>query len=300
MNPIQAVGLDAGAQLGALWRAAQQGLNEGMNSARSADSAAPPAEAGPVQGEAQAQPVRLSSLLADAAQLGLARPPLRQEQEQEQERPARDQDQDQESADPARPANAAPAGPAEPQDWRALLAARWRRAESPPAAQALQLAREQWAQGRRVLLACPAGPLPPDGEPETLGWAALLLGHTQAAGSLRLDGPRWPLRLQWRQRPAPQHWLCARAIKEAQAAGLAWQLRPCPEPGETRARVALQLGPLFESERRWQALGLRLEAARPFREALGAQWSVWILASLEAWMSERNPTDMNRAAQHAD
>ncbi|MCZ8075520.1 MAG: hypothetical protein O9341_15480, partial [Paucibacter sp.] len=241
------------------------------------------------QAVAPSQPLRLSSLLADPTQLARTRPtPVQAELEEEPEHRAAD-----EEGSPARP------GAAEPGDWRPLLLRRWQQSSLPEALLILQRAREQWALGRRVLLACPAGPLPTAGEmPATqAGWAALLHGQAGPAG-LSLGGPRWRVQMQWRHAAAagrtdagPASCLMAHAVKEAPSPGLAWQLRPSPEPGQARARIALQLGPVCEAGQRWQDLGLRLDAARAFRSALGPQWSVWLLASPEPWMC--SSTDWN-------
>lgn len=283
MSVVNAIGaaapLDAAA-LRSLWQEAQHGIEQAAE-ARQAPTPEPAALA-------QAEPVRLATLQAEAAQFAF-HAPARDRQ------PPREDAAVDEAAEPPRRA----AEPVEPeQDWRAVLARRWTQAPHPDARRALELARAQWASGRRVLLACAAGPQPgtASGEPAfaELGWGALLLGR-DAGGQLRLEGRRWPLRLQWRQRPASDAWFCARAVKEAQP-GLAWQLSPCPDDGAARAAVALQLGPLLDGERRWQHLGLRLESARPFREALGAQWSVWLLATLGAWMDGDQQGDLDDLA----
>lgn len=286
MSIVNAIGpvapLDAAA-LRSLWQEAQQGIEQAAEAQQ--QPAPQPATAAAMA--AQAEPVRLATLQSEAAQFAFHAPPRERRQPADAEVDAAP-----ESEEPPRRA----AEPVEPeQDWRAVLARRWTQATDPAARRALELARAQWAAGRRVLLACAAGRQPDaaTGDPvfAELGWGALLLGR-DAGGQLRLEGRRWPLRLQWRQRPATEAWFCARAVKEAQP-GLAWQLSPCPEDGAARAAVALQLGPLLDGERRWQHLGLRLESARPFREALGAQWSVWLLATLGAWMDGEQQGDLD-------
>jgi hypothetical protein len=69
-----------------------------------------------------------------------------------------------------------------------------------------------------------------------------------------------------------------------QAAGLAWQMTPVLEPGATRADVALLIGPALEVERRWERLGIRLPHGAGFRAALGAQWSLTLIATRGCWM----------------
>ncbi|WIV98239.1 chromosomal replication initiator protein DnaA [Kinneretia aquatilis] len=295
--------LDQSLRMSALWRSAQESLGASSpttstvggadgKSAEPAEQAQLPPEAAAAQAVAPSQPLRLSSLLADPTQLARTRPtPVQAEPEEEPEHRA--------AKEHRSPAHPGAAEEAEPADWRPLLLRRWQQSSLPEARLILQRAREQWALGRRVLLACPARPLPTAGEmPATqAGWAALLQGQAGPAG-LSLSGPRWRVQMQWRHAAAagrpdagPATCLMAHAVKEAPSPGLAWQLRPSPEPGQARARIALQLGPLCEAGQRWQDLGLRLDAARAFRSALGPQWSVWLLASPEPWMC--GSTDWN-------
>ncbi|WP_271007482.1 hypothetical protein [Paucibacter sp. B51] len=298
--------LDQNLRMSALWRSAQEGLGASSpitstvggadgKSAEPAEQAQLPPEAAAAQAVAPSQPLRLSSLLADPTQLARTRPTpvqaeLEEEEEEQEHRAAK------EHRSPARPGAAEEA---EPADWRPLLLRRWQQSSLPEARLILQRAREQWALGRRVLLACPAESLSTQGSElgALAGWAALLHGQTGPAG-FSLSGPRWRVQMQWRHAAAagrpdagPATCLIAHAVKEAPSPGLAWQLRPSPEPGQARARIALQLGPLCEAGQRWQDLGLRLDAARAFRSALGPQWSVWLLASPEPWMC--GSTDWN-------
>ncbi len=284
------------------------GLSSAFDNAQPAIGQPPaPTEVAPLP---QAQPVRLASLHLDASRFdaGLQERLRRSRSDEPEDEPREDakdapsHDRDH-AAEPERGYRAKAAPRAASQDWRVSLARRWEASSSPAAQQALRLARQQWAMGRRVLLACAAGTVADDAD-TTLGWGALLLGHSiappgrvhpthetlgpNAASTLRLDGARWPLRLQWRRAPPPWQWFHARAIKAAEP-GRAWQLHPDPEAGEQRASVALQLGPLFNAEQRWQQLGLRLEAAQAFRDALSTQWSVWLLASLGRWMDDEPP-----------
>lgn len=295
--------LDQSLRMSALWRSAQESLGASSpitstvggadgKSAEPAEQAQLPPEAAAAQAVAPSQPLRLSSLLADPTQLARTRPtPVQAELEEEPEHRAA-----KEHRSPARPGAAEEA---EPADWRPLLLRRWQQSSLPEARLILQRAREQWALGRRVLLACPAESLATQGSElgALAGWAALLHGQAGPTG-LSLGGPRWRVQMQWRHAAAagrtdagPATCLMAHAVKEAPSPGLAWQLRPSPEPGQARARIALQLGPLCEAGQRWQDLGLRLDAARAFRSALGPQWSVWLLASPEPWMC--SSTDWN-------
>lgn len=280
--------LDLGLRMQALWRSAQEGLGasspgssavggaDGKN-AEPAEQAQLPPEAAAAQAVAPSQPLRLSSLLADPSQLARSRP-------EPHARPAHSEPEPEAADDDAHPRNPSQdTDAAAAQDWRPLLLRRWQQSPLPEAQRLLQRAREQWALGRRVLLACPALPLEMPAPPgaSVAGWAALLHGQAGPAG-LSLSGPRWRVRMDWR---SPGHaCLMAHAVKQAGPPGLPWQLRPSPEPGQARARIALQLGPLCEAEAASQDLGLRLDAARAFRSALGAQWSVWLLASRAAWM----------------
>lgn len=300
MSGVEAVGglnpLDQALRMNALWRSVQEGpithtvSGADGKGAEPAEQAQLPPEAAAAQAVAPSQPLRLSSLLADPTQLARTRPaPAQAQIEDEPEQRAAEEE-----------SSTAQPGEAEPADWRVLLLRRWQQSPLPEARLILQRAREQWALGRRVLLACPAGPLPAAGEVPTTpqaGWAALLHGQAGPAG-LSLSGPRWRVQMQWRPAAAAGHaasgpasCLMAHAVKEAPSPGLAWQLRPSPEPGQARARIALQLGPLCEAEQRWQDLGLRLDAARAFRSALGPQWSLWLLASPAPWMC--GSTDWN-------
>lgn len=270
----------------ALWRQAQAQMDQltppgappGPQSADAGHDDVAPAQLVPqTPGVPQAQPAtphRLSSLQLDSTHLARSLRPG------EEPRPStRDDDDPLTRSDDGSSAQAAAI---DPEHWLASLARRWSRSDSPAAREALQLAQSQWSQGRRVLLACSATGAPSD---TSDGWAALLVGRIARSGGavgLTLDGPRWPVRLAWRDGVSTEHWCSARAVK--QAAGLAWQMAPVVDAGATRAEVALILGPAMETERRWHRIGIRMPHGAGFRAALGTQWSLTLIATRGGWI----------------
>lgn len=284
----------------ALWRQAQaqfdalsgpqapQGQPTSQDAHRDEAATAQPVMATPSAGPAlPATPHRLSSLQADPSHL--AHTWRQQDERRGQRQDPADADSDDAAAHRDEQANSA-WGALESEHWLASLARRWSRSESPDARRALQLARTQWAQGRRVLLACASSPFDASGaaaRPAAMaagdcdGWAVLLMGQSGASG-LSLDGPRWPVRLSWREPLPADRWCCARSIKEA--SGLTWQMKPVPEGGAERADTALVIGPALETQRRWERLGVVMPQGTGFRGALGTQWSLWLLATRGCWM----------------
>lgn len=281
----------------ALWRQAQAQMDQLAAPASTPTASSPDArhddaalaQAVPqTPNTAQAQPAtphRLSSLQLDPTHLARSLRP--------NEEPSRSASRDSDDADHSTIDRDAPSSSAsaalDPEHWLPALARRWSRSESAAARQALQLAQAQWSQGRRVLLACSAtgntATTGPTTANESDGWAALLMGRAARAGGamgLTLDGPRWPIRLSWRDGLPAEHWSSTRAVK--QAAGLAWQMTPVLEAGVTRADVALLIGPALEVERRWERLGIRLPHGAGFRATLGAQWSLTLIATRGCWM----------------
>lgn len=303
----------------ALWRQAQaqmaQQATQVAPPAEVREDAAQPAATQSTQVQQPATPMRLSELRLDATHLAMSLPPRPEEAAGRaarwSDRDGRDgrrhgpfDDQDDDALDDgarrrgeaaqaahadrdANAANAADAADLPAEHWLSSVARRWTRAESLGALRGLQLARTQWACGRRVLLVCGTRLEldTPGSVTEAPGWAALLLGHA-GPGGLTLEGMRWPVRLMWSaEPPAASRWFCSRMVKEA-APGQSWQMTPSPEPGETRAATALQIGPVLAAERRWDDLGVRLDGGNAFRAALGPQWSLWLMATRGCWMDD--------------
>lgn len=277
-SPLSVAAVGAAEALGggamALWRQAQAQTAQPTSPLTPAsevrEEAAQPAAPAQTPAQQPATPMRLSELRLDAMHLAHTLPPLHEAPH----RPARWR--------PGEESAPAPEEAAEPppEHWLVSLARRWTQAEHPAAQQALQLARAQWATGRRVLLVC-GMPGSDFAVSEAPGWAALLHGGP-GPGGLLLDGPRWPVRLMWRAAaPAASQWFRTRLVKES-APGQSWQMKPFPAPGE----AALQIGPALEAQRPWTDLGVRLEGGSAFRAALGTQWSLWLMATRGCWMNE--------------
>jgi len=282
----------------ALWRQAQAQM------AQQAAQIAPPSEAReeaaqpalPASAVSQqpATPMRLSELRLDATHLAMTLPPRPDASADAEGRwHFRDGGRHRASEDDFMPPDDRSSCwghemvDSPPEHWLAALARRWARAESLAALRGLQLARTQWACGRRVLLVCGTrqASAAPGTVTEVPAWAALLMGRA-GAGGLALDGMRWPVRLMWTaEPPAASRWFCSRMVKEA-APGQSWQLIPSLEPGETRAATTLQIGPGLAVERRWSELGVRLDGGNAFRAALGPQWSLWLMATRGCWMDD--------------
>jgi hypothetical protein len=137
-------------------------------------------------------------------------------------------------------------------------------AKIPP--HALLVAAEQWRRGRCVVLACPRG-----ADPAGPAWAFVLWPRRQAArradGSappLALYGLRIEARLQWSTLPSGVRW-CQVIAASADASG--------------RVPCEVQLGPVLARPLRCCDVCVRINAARRFWTALGAQWSMHVIVS---------------------
>lgn len=315
-SPLSVPAIEAmGAGSLGLWRQAQEQMAAPLAPAHAAaetrEDPVPVATPAPVAPELAATPMRLSELRLGALPSGLAWPPPKGPAEREAAHRQQEPDPDggHEPAGDARQTDRREAldadtdhgtssGPrprAAEADWLQRLARRWARSPGADARAALETAFAQWTAGRQVLVLCgmaePAREgesAAPDADPANAGapaWAALVTGRRGPQG-LVLAGARWPARMYWvGEPPAASAWLQARAVKAAES-GQGWQLRPSPGPGETRASVAVQIGPVLEGERRWERLGVRLDRGAAFRSALGHQWSLWLLASRGCWMDD--------------
>jgi hypothetical protein len=281
----------------ALWRQAQaqmaQQVAQAAPPSEAREEAAQPALPASSATQQPATPMRLSELRLDATHLAMTLPPRPDASADSARRTFRDGRRQRALDDDFMPPDDRSSSwghemvDSPPEHWLAALARRWTRAESLAALRGLQLARTQWACGRRVLLVCGTrqASAAPGTVTEAPAWASLLMGRA-GPGGLVLDGTRWPVRLMWvAEPPAASRWFCSRMVKEA-APGQSWQMTPCPEPGETRAAAALQIGPGLAAERRWSDLGVRLDGGNGFRAALGSQWSLWLMATRGCWMDD--------------
>ena len=176
------------------------------------------------------------------------------------------------------------------QTWcAALIEALKHQAHQSAAQPALQMAARQWLQGRCVVLACPQAASTP-----AIGWV-FVLWRTAAGSGLALQGRRFTARLRWAQLPVPGAWWAVRTVKDHQAARgrqlctLADVHVPNRAPGPRAAGAMsceLQLGPVRPLVARWQDLCIQIDAAHGFWLALGAQWTVPVLATTEALLPE--------------
>lgn len=180
-------------------------------------------------------------------------------------------------------------GGAGPQAWcPALIQALMQQAHQAAAQPALQVAARQWLQGRCVVLACPQAAATP-----AIGWV-FVLWRSAGGHGLALQGRRFAARLRWGQLPVPASWWAVRTVKDHQAARgrQLCTLADLHVPGRTsgppgpRATGAMscevQLGPVRPPVARWQDLCIQIDAAHGFWLALGAQWTVPVLATTEA------------------
>lgn len=137
---------------------------------------------------------------------------------------------------------------------------------SPAPPPALTAAAHQWLRGRSVVLVCPKAR-----DPES-AWAFVLWPRRGDAEGLMLRGTRVQARLQW-SGATREPWILARAMKEHHPRrGRQLVVR------EGIGRCDVQLGPVIAQPPRRCDLHIRIDAVRPFWAALGAQWSVTLLA----------------------
>jgi len=107
-----------------------------------------------------------------------------------------------------------------------------------------------------------------------------------------LQGASFPARLRWARMPAAHDWWHVRTVKHhgAQGGRQLDTVAPVAAPaGMTDARAdhadgvstEIQLGPVRRLVPRWRDVGVRVDAARRFWEALGPQWSVHLFVTAE-------------------
>lgn len=179
------------------------------------------------------------------------------------------------------------------QAWcEALIEALVRQARHSGAQPALHVAARHWLQGRCVVLACPQTAATP-----TIGWVFVLWRAASGSG-LALQGRRFAARLRWAQLPAPGAWWAVRTVKDHQAARgrqlctLADVHVPFGPVGASGPRAAgtmaceVQLGPVRPPVARWRDLCIQIDAAHGFWLALGAQWTVPVLATTEVLLPD--------------
>lgn len=173
------------------------------------------------------------------------------------------------------------------QAWcKTLIQALMQQAHQSAAQPALQVAAHQWLQGRCVVLACPQAAATP-----AVGWV-FVLWRTAHGSGLALQGRRFAARLRWAQVPTHGAWWAVRTVKDHQAARgrQLCTLADVHVPAGPRAVGAMscevQLGPVRPQVARWQDLCIQIDAAHGFWLALGAQWTVPVLATTTALLPD--------------
>jgi hypothetical protein len=165
-------------------------------------------------------------------------------------------------------------------------------AKIPP--RALLLAAEQWRRGRCVVLACPQR-----SNPAGPAWAFVLWPRKQparhpdgAVPPLALFGLRVEARLQWSALPSGARWCQVRVIKEHHPRSGRQLIAAAPAEPSGRVPCEVQLGPVLARPLRCCDVCVRINAARRFWTALGAQWSLHVLVCsyplLESGAGEEN------------
>jgi hypothetical protein len=149
------------------------------------------------------------------------------------------------------------------------------------APRALLLAAEQWRRGRCVVLACPQ-----HADPAGPAWAFVLWPRKPAprkpdapAAPLALFGLRVEARLQWSSIPGGARWCHTRVIKEHHPRSGRQLIPSTPSDQSARVPCEVQLGPVLARPLRCCDVCVRINAARRFWNALGAQWSMQVIVA---------------------
>ncbi len=154
-----------------------------------------------------------------------------------------------------------------------------------PPPQALLDAADQWRRGRCVVLACPQG-----ADPAGPAWAFVLWPRTRAAAISRLAlcGLRVDARLHWASLPPAAAWRQVRVVKDHQPR-FGRQLITLDDgaAGNGSVPCEIQLGPVLARSLRRCEVCLRIDAARRFWKALGAQWSARVLVCARPLVAPR-------------
>jgi hypothetical protein len=149
---------------------------------------------------------------------------------------------------------------------------------------ALVAADEQWRRGRCVVLACPQGD-----DPAAAAWAFVLWPRRPQGAvdphTIKVHGTRVEANLQWSRPPTPGTWLHMRVMKQHHPR-TGRQLVPATAEPSGRVPCEVQLGPVLARTLRACEVCLKVGAVRRLWNALGSQWSLFVVVSATPLVSD--------------